>query len=379
MGSSWLFTHLFFFGILFNNSFGVITLPVGKLIYVGNFTYQPVLRIIAGMDFLGSGYDANFRDQFFTTKITPLKFSYNDNPNHKEKPYRYPSSTTSDIFAVPDQVFVRTIGKTNSETYIFQNSREQRQAFDIGLGIEASDGQVSASLNLGIGIVLDSSTSQRIITNSATTALYQLYLGNPILSDDFSSMASQMRYTYLADPNTYLTIVKKYGTHFVDCVVMGGLVKMDTTVTASSDSDALKLALAITANFQAAGGGSGSLALDFQFQTQSTYYQTSTTSSTEVYGGDPRYGDFLSRQDPTETTATEVYDSWKSTLVQGPAAIKYRLSPIWQLILDPVQQKELCNAVGTYLGFLPNNKTWCDTANQYLAGTVSNDVPIPST
>jgi len=70
-------------------------------------------------------------------------------------------------------------------------------------------------------------------------------------------------------------------------------------------------------------------------------------------------------------TAKQLFSSWKSSLITNPVGIRYRLVEIWQLLSDSQSQKEMCKAIGTQLGFLPDeNPNWCSKTSQILSGFI---------
>lgn len=328
---------------------------------------------------------------FFALKPQLFKFSYNNPPKAKSKTYRYPIDVQT--YAVPDQVFVRTVAKTTTESYVFKSSSEKRITLDGKLNLKASTRQLSGELDFSINFLDEGISNQSIVMNFAETSLYQLYLGNRILRQEITEAMQELRGTFRLDPTTYNLFLAKYGTHFVDSIVIGGSVIQETRVRFNSQTEQLRIAASLKGRFESAsggpsrestptaggnsssgGGGGGATtvegSLDLFYNDIELKVSTETTSNSEIYGGDPSFTDFVLTAGDSEATRT-LFESWKSTLMTNPIGIRYRLVEIWTLLDDPLQQKELCNALATLLGFLPDeDPKYCDVANRLLGGTI---------
>jgi len=353
-----------------------------------DFTFVPTLNPIFGTDFLGWGFDADYRDPFFALKPQLFQFSYNNPPAQKEKSYRYPIDVQS--YAVPDQVFVRTVAKTTTETYSFLSSNQQIFTLDLKLGLTMSTAQLQGELALDVNFVQEGTSNTSIIMNFAETSLYQLYLGQRILRDEITTAMSAFRSTYKLDPDSYEFFLSRYGTHFVDSIVIGGSIMQETIINFNSETEKLQLTASLKGKFESAtGGGRNSMSspvsgngttsgggttvsgeLDVFVQSIELIVNTQTTSNSEIYGGDPEFTDFLLTAGAPAATQ-ELFESWKSTLMTNPVGIRYRLVEIWTLFDDPSQQIEMCTAMGTVLGFLPGEApNFCSISNRLLGGTI---------
>jgi len=328
------------------------------------------LDAIFGLDFLGWGFDATYRDPFFALKPPLFDFSYERDPI---RTYRYPTSTTT--YKVPDQVFVRTVGKTTTDSYLFLNSVEKTKTLDLRLNIKASTTQLEGSFTFTLNWIDTTTTDKRIVMNMAETSLFQLYLAQRNLSEEFLTEIDNLPATYAMDPTQYDLFLARFGTHFVDSVIIGGSVQQETIVNTENSTEALMFKAVLQGKFQSATGTDkveGELDVDYK-QTEKRVTQE-TTSSSEIYGGDPEFTDFvLTAGDPD--AAKLLFESWKSTLITNPVTIRYRLVDIWQVLTDAQQRKELCKASATLLGFLPNeNPNYCNKAGQVLSGTIQSGI-----
>jgi len=363
-----------FIGVVLSDN---VNIYVPQIFYNGTFTYDPTIDKLFGLDFLGWGFDAQYRDPFFSLKPQLFRYTYNDNPRYKEKTYRYPTDTQT--YAVPDQVFVRTVAKTTTYTYVFTNTEEKRNTIDLKLNIKASTEQIQGELDFGLNIVNTDDTNKRIVSNFAETGLYQLYLSTKILSLQFLADLEDLAATYSLDPETYNLFLAKYGTHYVDSVVVGGSVQQETIVEIENTTDVLTIAAAVRGKFESTSGTSVEGDIGFGYQDSVNRVTATTTSTSEIYGGDAEFTDFvLTAGDPDATKL--LFESWKSSLVTNPITIRYRLVELWQLLEGDAmatQRAELCTAIATVLGFLPDeDKNYCNKVTSLLSGTIRQGLAL---
>lgn len=385
-------------------------------IYDFSFVNEDLDSIFGAEGFLGWGFDASYRDPFFALKPPIFRFSYDNPPYNRTKEYRYPIDITS--YAVPDQTFVRTVAKTTTYSYSFRSTEEKRMQLDLRLGLKASVSQVNLELDLTLEYANEEENSKSIALNFVETSLYQLYLGERCLRPEILSAMSELKTTYKLDPIPYELFLRRFGTHFVDSVVVGGSVMQQTIIEAQSSEERLLLNVALKLKFEsatgkksgqpqggtqsnpagnqtssanndqgsqaadeqtgglasgggAAGGGTNiDLDVNFAFTDITQKLQTETISNSEIYGGDPEYTDFvLTAGDPVATK--QLFESWKATLLTNPIGIRYRLVEIWELFEDDKQQKEVCTAMATLLGFLPDeDPEYCSSTGRLLGGTI---------
>lgn len=373
-------------------SFLVALSEGGSIVDQYDFAYEPELPPIFGLDFLGWGFDATYRDPFFALKPQMFKFSY----NVRNRKYRYPIDI--ETYSVPDQVFVRTVAKTNTYAYDFFSTTEERQLLDLRLNIKVATTNIQGQLDFSLEMGKDSTKNSSTTVNLVETSLYQLYLGERIFLEEFKEAMEELSTTYRLEPLAYKLFLARFGTHFVDSIVLGGSVWQRTVVNWETEQERLIINAALQGKFESStgkskesanstanadsgggnnstsGGGGGGLmiegSLNVTYSEIEDRLERSTTSSSEIYGGDPQFTDFvLTAGDPK--TTKELFDSWKATLVTNPIGVRYRLVEIWQLFDDPQQKAEVCTAVATALGFLPDeDPSYCEGAGVVRAGTI---------
>jgi len=344
---------------------------------VPDWSYEPQLPIIPGCDFLGWGFDANYRDTFFALKPALFNYSYNDNPKGSEKTYKYPLDTVT--YAVPDQVFVRTVGKTVTNSYLFESTKQKRLTIDLDLSIKATTKQLEGSLKLQFNYVDSSEKNKRISYNLAETQLFQLYLGKRYLRFEMSeAMKDIAGKTYSTSPQDFEIFLARYGTHFVDSVTLGGSCAQNTVVEGKNDTNWIKLGVSLAGKFEGATGTKIEGSLGLELSIEDIYAQKETTSTSTIYGGDPKFTDFVLATGNPEA-AKVLYESWKATLIENPVGVRFRLVEIWQLFDDKITQKEVCTAIATLLGNLDDDPKYCDKVSKLLSGYERTGLAISDT
>ena len=84
----------------------------------------------------------------------------------------------------------------------------------------------------------------------------------------------------------------------------------------------LYLTVAVNGKFQETSGTTISGSIGFNYANTYVELTTTTTAMSILYGGDPKFTDFvLSAGDPAN--AKELYESWKSTLIENPVGVRY--------------------------------------------------------
>jgi len=241
---------------------------------------------------------------------------------------------------------------------------------DAKLNIQASETQLDLAASIDVNWVNDATENKRITSNFAETSLYQLYIAEKNPSPEFISDLSKLSLTYSLNPTAYNLFIQRYGTHYVDSVIVGGSIQQDTTIDVTNTSDVISLAVAVNAKFNQAAGGTVTVGLGVNFQQAQVEVTSTTTSDSIIYGGDPSFTDFvLSAGDPD--SAKLLFESWKSSLVTNPVTIRYRLVELWTLVNDVNIRAELCTAIGTYTGFLPKqDPNYCAQVNTFISGTI---------
>jgi len=140
----------------------------------------------------------------------------------------------------------------------------------------------------------------------------------------------------MTDPNpneAYAEFIDKYGTHYIDSVIVGGKLKASTTTTKTVSNSTERLSLMANFGFkQMFGLDSGNLSLDVNFTNDYNSFSTESINDLEALGGDPQLNDFFANAlNPAQT-----FVQWSETLIANPAVIRYRCREISWLFAAPL-------------------------------------------
>jgi len=276
---------------------------------------------------------------------------------------------------VPDQVYVRTVGTTSTQSYTFNTTEEELLTIALTLNLQLTESKGSLEVGVQFDSITSEEQSEMIVVNIATTGLWQLYMskGNMILSPDMVADAQNMTYApFKTNPQPYLDFIARYGTHYVDSSVVGGQFTQRTVVKYQNDTDKLFLSVGLQGQFNANSGTQVQGSLDFSLSDISFTISTTTISTNEVIGGDADFSDYFAHVGDPQGVKT-LFQSWKSTLPRNPVSVRYRLIEIFNLFTDTTINSQLCIAVGTVLGYLPNeDKNYCaNSGSSIITGTVN--------
>jgi len=313
--------------------------------------------IIPGVDFLGWGFDARDmrRDTFYSLRTPLFNWTYGEhNPTGAPLQYKYPIDVVTRKY--PDQVLVRTVSRTYSDVYKFTSTEQMRRTIDLRLNVKASVKQFSGEITATYNYVSAEQINDYVYLNTVQMEFWQLLLAKRQMYSYVTDAMNELRSegTYALNNDSYVQFMEMFGTHFIDSAMVGGAIELETNVHIDNATTAQQFAAAISGQFQSSTGStniSGQITVNLDDSTQSLL--TQTTSRSRILGANPKFTDFaLNPNDPESTK--EVFLSWKNTLLDNPVVTRYRLQEIWTLCTDPDVRKQLCIAIGTELGFLPD-------------------------
>jgi len=317
--------------------------------------------IIFGLDMLGWGVDLRTSPpDEGSLKVPMYTWAYTQGNS-----YLYPLEPET-RFQVPDEVYVRTVATMKGTNRIYTKTDEYLTDLHIGLGLSikqaAQNANTNSNNNAATGANSSTSLSQTdlsgfsgsvgvtynkrqlntdgylLVQNSLMSALYQLVVGPDISIRQSVQNAQQLIRDTSDASEKYLMQaewVDRYGTHFIDSVIVGGNLVTES-ITQTSTSLSLQ-EISLMANFGFSnmfGLSSGDLSLNLSFVDSYKSFQQDTTNNIDVQGGDPELANFFRGDvEPSET-----FVNWAQTLIRNPAAINTRCREIsWLWNTDEVQ------------------------------------------
>jgi len=327
-------------------------------------------KVVPGLDFLGWGYDATYKDTFFA--LRPQLFLYTFDNKYQ---YTYPTDPAKTIYTVADQVFIRTATQTNTDTYLYTSMDQMTESLALHVGIS---GELStASLSLSGSLTLDylkkhtETYNTRLVMNKVGTALYVMQLSETNLCDSLKrDIAAMAPYTFAANKAKYTKFIARYGTHYVDAVVVGGNIDVTTEIKSTDKASDEEIAVALNGKL-AMKNITVQIEAKIELTDAEKYVTEQTHSFSEIIGGNAEWTDFIMKAGQGDSAAG-VFNSWKASLASNPVTMRYRLAEVWQLFDDVNQQMEMCKAMATYMGLdaRSSSGTYCTTVVKLTSGNI---------
>lgn len=304
---------------------------------------------LPGIDIIGVGFDA-VKGKSFGVGLQVIKLSYADGNT-----YRDPFGNRT-VYAYPDQAKVTTSSGQFMGHHVVRSVASWVSTQATWANLDASYGpwfsasdetqRVSSVMSDGLHIAIESRCKLSLY---AVTLLPAFQLST---DPNFQVMIDKLPEAYNAA--MYGEVVKTYGTHYVGVAEFGGLATMQTVVDHnyySTTSDAeLQAQARIQWSFFGGGGGGGT-----SRNSTSQGWQSGTTSSTSLQGGNPAIRSFSSSAE---------WSQWaKSVETSAPVQTQIQLRGLWTVVQDKGKASNLQRAVLEYA--MAHNKSWpgADPAN----------------
>jgi len=284
---------------------------------------------------------------------------------------------------VPDQAEVRTINCQTSDTKLLESIDAYRQSLLISVGIDGYDNDttntcVVTSNNGTVCSPNDLKRSQKLFSFGADLDYLQRTTGDgskwisdstekiimysiSLKQDLFVSydLKGDMQKVELGlmekNPETYFNFFNKYGTHFIASALMGGKIRLLSTIDKSftTDSSDLNITGSITISkeeatraanekFQSTLNGH----IGFGLENMATVSSFAQTNDWDIFGGDVAQVNLLN-----VNIAPQEMNNWKKTLPQNPIAGSFRLEPIEYLFDDPSVRDQIAAARAVFLTY----------------------------
>jgi len=337
------------------------------------------IPVVPGMDFLGFSLDITLGPIEQSLKVGLFNWTYDD-----QALYYYPPKAYT--FRVPDSVFSRTVSDMKSGVMIHEKWEDYSTTLQLNAGISVQASKSSTSPTTG-GVDTNTMKSaltngmfsgdakvayiksemqnnkMMLVTNTLHEELWQLILSPDMLlrSKPFAAMKD---INSESDPAVrrikIMKFLNKYGTHYIEAVIMGGSLAMNSLVTSQTNTNTTSTAASLS--FAAAFGLSNKVAATVDvagnLSNVVSSFEQNSTRDMEVIGGNPDTTNFFSGADDLATT----YEDWRQSLHLNPSPVRYRLREISWLFDRPDFATDMRKQVRTYmiayidnLGVLPDD------------------------
>ena len=283
---------------------------------------------IPGADALGFGF--NTLGNYGLGSVTSQIFAHknNDAQNWVYEP-------TGIQYEVPDNIAVENTTSVSGQSYVFssQQAFQSHFASSIHADISADFGTFQGAFNASYG------------TDTTTTGSYYygVYEANYngwslVIEDDTQQWLSPgftqdpdvqalTNITEFTPQNAYLffRVFNKFGTHFVNQVIVGGKLYYYTAVNTSYSSNLEQIHTDISLEYKAVFVDT-SVNASADWQTLGQQWSSSRKVSIDASGGDTGP---LSALDPGyDSNYNDIFTNWQSAVMGNPAVIEFKLRPL---------------------------------------------------
>jgi len=250
---------------------------------------------IPGLDFLGYGYDLRYERPVDGVRLPLITYNFD-----KGKTYTYPTYRDQ-RYLVPDEVFIRTVGRADAANYVAENSTEVQQALAVGVGVDyqrmtdarmreekvtpnttapssnytsnytmppesgyfndLGKGMPATKVNgttklFTLGVEFDfvqrntKTGDNMVIRNDQIFQLWQMFVDQykvrDTIQNDIDKLAGK---TVESDPALFGSFFEKYGTHFVFSAVMGGAAHHTALINTVAEVDFTQVTLGLSVSY----------------------------------------------------------------------------------------------------------------------------------
>ncbi len=248
-----------------------------------------------------------------------------------------------------DEEYIANIIAPNSteERYVYGKTLEAYQnSLTVKAGVDASFKGFSASVKTSFSTQTMSSSENEFASFRHITKKQSIKLHANLTAADLKKvMTDQAKADINNAAMPTLDLVKRYGTHVITGLILGGSLDYSMTADVSSMSKSVDWGVAVTAGFQAAASG---VTVSTEYQEYEAVQKESSNFESRLYarGGESQYTSGKGSQ--------AMYDSWLGSLSDATkwVMVDYdgsKLIPIWEFADDPDRKAQLETEIKAYL------------------------------
>jgi hypothetical protein len=285
------------------------------------------MHIILGADILGFGF--NILGEYNTSSITSQLFTHK---NTNASQYTY--SPTSITYQVPDNISVNTTTQTTGGTQVFNTRQQFQNNFAAKAGLSGSYGGFSGEFNLAYSQTFNTDSSYYYGLSEANFTGWELLLTSQSaewMSDDFTEdpIVENLSPTFTPENREqFFEMFRKFGTHFISQVTLGGSLSYYVAVEQSFSSNEQEIQANLQLEYKAVFV-SAKASAEAEWSQLGQSWANSRIVKVNAVGGDtnvlnalgPGYGD----------SDSSIFTSWSTAVMQNPGVILFKLTPLSQL------------------------------------------------
>eukprot|EP00744_Colponema_vietnamica_P000170 GILI01000311.1.p1 GENE.GILI01000311.1~~GILI01000311.1.p1 ORF type:complete len:1136 (-),score=343.84 GILI01000311.1:74-3292(-) len=307
---------------------------------------------LPGADIIGNGFDIS---QGFNLNSLTSSILLSNNEKvfslGEDVAYTYPS------YQVARQIF-----DTKMTTRVFDSVEAETMSLAVSASVDLSYGMFKGKASGSVKLDQQSAAKLYISQSDLDVKMYALDMVdvkpgdvNTFFMDEFMTLPLE----WSRDPKRYQDFVRKWGTHVVKSVEVGGRLSMRGEIRNSENLDGLQIAAQIELQFQTA-------ALQINARASAEYgrkFTKSVQDSSFTYsatGGDPTVAGLIASKQSTSDNAGDALIRWLDSLKQIPKVYAFTLMELPDLIFTggddqiTARRDALRQAISVYLseGFI---------------------------
>jgi hypothetical protein len=284
---------------------------------------RPATNLIPGASVIGRGF--NILGSYSTRSLMPEIISLGANT----KTWEYmPTQITYDV---PENASPIDYTNSTGTSYVYNTQEQFQSHFAQKSGVAASFGAFSGQFNLAYSQTEASESSCYYGIYEADYTAWQLNVDNtsanwltPEFTDDPDVQALPDTFTP-QNQELFFTVFRKWGTHYVAQVIVGGSLDYYEAVMTSYSSSETQIQANIELEYKAVFTSSRATS-ELQWAQLGQNWADSRTVTVSATGGDnsplnalnPSYGD----------SDSDIFTSWASAVMQNPSVIEFTLRPL---------------------------------------------------
>lgn len=299
---------------------------------------------IPGAGMLGYGF--NILGKYDETSITSRLFKYS---HEKEKTYTY--YPTNIEYAVPDNTTVISDTQTTGTAHVYSNRMQFQEYFMAKAGVKGSYWGFSTEFNAAYSQVFSTDQAYYYGLYDTDYISWEMQLADqsvewisPSFLNDPAVKSLPSKYSK-ENQKQFFAIFRKYGTHVVTQVMVGGGMYYFVAVEQSYSSNLQQISANIELEYNAFFI-SGKAEAEIEWKNLGKTWAEKRNVKVDATGGDasllnalvPNYGD----------NKSSAFSTWTSELMKNPAVIDFQLRPI-SILFSGDQQEAVSLALYEYL------------------------------
>ncbi|GAB2511250.1 MAC/perforin domain-containing protein [Nocardia heshunensis] len=317
------------------------------------------MSLIPGASAIGRGF--NILGTYSAKSLMPQIIALGP----EDKTWEYPP--TGIVYQVPENAQPTESTHTTGSSYVYNTVEQFQSHFSQKAGVKASYGAFSGQFDMAYQKTVNTDQSYYYGIYEADFTAWDLLLGDRSPDSQTPAFRNDPDVKNLPDTFTpqnqeqFFSVFRKWGTHLVDRVVVGGSLDYYEAVQTSYSSNQQSVSANITLEYKAVFT-SGKAESKTQWDTLGKSWSNSRLVTVSATGGDnsildalnPSYGD----------NHVGIFTQWSNAVMKNPSVIEYTLKPLNHLFFG-----QQAAAVSDALEAYTNGAILVFGATDYTPGT----------